>query len=105
MDNAKELLANIVNALVDNPEAVTIESDTDEMGVLLKLHVDPQDMGKIIGRSGNIAKSIRVLLRAAGMRANARINLKILEPEGSTYSREVKDVRADEQSDSEMFAQ
>jgi len=54
------------------------------MGVLLTLDVHPDDMGKIIGRSGNTAKAIRTLLRVVGMKNNARVNLKINEPEGST---------------------
>ena len=52
------------------------------MGVLLTLSVDSEDMGKIIGRQGNTAKAIRVLLRIVGMKNNARLNLKINEPEG-----------------------
>lgn len=54
------------------------------MGVLISLTVNPADMGKIIGRMGNTAKAIRTLLRIIGMKNNARVNLKINEPEGST---------------------
>jgi hypothetical protein len=53
------------------------------MGVLMTLDVNPADMGKIIGRQGNTAKAIRTLLRVVGMKNNARVNLKISEPEGS----------------------
>ena len=53
-------------------------------GVLITLKTDPADMGKVIGRSGNTAKAIRTLLRVVGMKNNARVNLKIEEPEGST---------------------
>ena len=56
----------------------------DEMGVLVKLTVNPADMGKIIGRQGNTAKAIRTLLRVIGMKNNSRVNLKINEPEGGT---------------------
>jgi len=52
------------------------------MGVLMALDVHPDDMGKVIGRSGNTAKAIRILLRVVGMKNNARINLKINEPLG-----------------------
>jgi hypothetical protein len=52
------------------------------MGVLLTLSVNPADMGKVIGRMGNTAKAIRTLLRVVGMKNNARVNLKINEPEG-----------------------
>ncbi len=77
-------LENLVKALVDHPEAVKINRKVDEMGVLLTLDVHPEDMGKVIGRSGNTAKAIRTLLRVVGMKNNARVNLKINEPEGST---------------------
>jgi len=79
-----QFLEYVVKALVDNPEAVVIGRTVDEMGVLLSLAVDPADMGKVIGRQGNTAKAIRTLLRVVGMKNNARVNLKINEPEGST---------------------
>lgn len=74
-----------MKSLVERPEAVKIEARTDEMGVLLTLDVAPQDMGKIIGREGSTAKAIRTLLRVVGMRSQARVNMKINEPAGSTY--------------------
>lgn len=77
-------LEYVVKALVDNPNDVKIERTVDEMGVLITLTVNPADMGKIIGRMGNTAKAIRTLLRIIGMKNNARVNLKINEPEGST---------------------
>lgn len=80
----KEFLETVIKALVDKPEEVRIERSVDEMGVLLTLSVAPSDMGKIIGRSGNTAKAIRTILRVVGMKNNARVNLKINEPEGST---------------------
>lgn len=72
----------VIKALVDNPDAVIITRTVDEMGVLLTLTVHPDDMGKIIGRDGNIAKALRTLLRVVGMKHNARVNLKINEPVG-----------------------
>ncbi|HEY4512222.1 MAG TPA: KH domain-containing protein [Candidatus Paceibacterota bacterium] len=77
-----QFLDYVVKALVDNPSAVVIGRTVDEMGVLLSLSVDPADMGKVIGRQGNTAKAIRTLLRVVGMKNNARVNLKINEPEG-----------------------
>lgn len=71
-----------IKALVDNQDAVVITRSVDEMGVLLTLTVAPEDMGKIIGKDGNIAKAIRTLLRVVGMKHNARVNLKINEPMG-----------------------
>lgn len=78
----QEFLEYTVKALVDNPDAVKTERKVDEMGVLITLKVDPQDMGKIIGRLGQTAKAIRSLLRVVGVKNNARVNLKIEEPEG-----------------------
>ncbi len=78
----KQFLEALVKALVDNPNSVKINRTVDEMGVLLTLDVHADDMGKIIGRSGNTAKAIRTLLRVVGMKHEARVNLKINEPEG-----------------------
>jgi predicted RNA-binding protein YlqC (UPF0109 family) len=78
----KQFLEHVVKSLVDFPDAVTINRTVDEMGVLLTLDVHADDMGKIIGRSGNTAKAIRTLLRVVGMKHDARVNLKINEPEG-----------------------
>ena len=83
-DSDVQFLEYVVKALVDNPNDVKIERTVDEMGVLLKLSINPADMGKVIGRMGNTAKAIRTLLRVVGMKNNARVNLKINEPEGST---------------------
>jgi predicted RNA-binding protein YlqC (UPF0109 family) len=78
-----QFLEYVVKALVDHPEEVKIKRTVDEMGVLMTLDVHPEDMGKVIGRSGNTAKAIRILLRVVGMKNNARVNLKINEPAGS----------------------
>lgn len=83
-DADKGFLEYVVKALVDNPNDVKIDRSVDEMGVLISLTVNPSDMGKIIGRSGNTAKAIRTLLRIIGMKNNARVNLKINEPEGGS---------------------
>ncbi len=82
METDAQFLDYVVKGLVDHPESVKINRTVDEMGVLLSLDVHPDDMGKIIGRSGNTAKAIRILLRVVGMKNNARVNLKINEPEG-----------------------
>lgn len=78
----QQFLETVVKSLVDHPEDVKINRTVDEMGVLLTLDVHAEDMGKIIGRSGNTAKAIRTLLRVVGMKHDARVNLKINEPEG-----------------------
>jgi predicted RNA-binding protein YlqC (UPF0109 family) len=80
----QEFLEFVVKGLVEHPDAVKVNRVVDEMGVLLTLDLHPDDMGKVIGRSGNTAKAIRTLLRVVGMKNNARVNLKISEPEGST---------------------
>ena len=79
----QQFLDYVIKALVDNPNDVKIVRTVDEMGVLLTLSVNPADMGKIIGRMGNTAKAIRTLLRVVGMKNNARVNLKINEPDGA----------------------
>jgi uncharacterized protein len=86
MERDMQFLDYVVKGLVDHPESVKINRTVDEMGVLLSLDVHPDDMGKIIGRSGNTAKAIRILLRVVGMKNNARVNLKINEPEGGRRS-------------------
>jgi predicted RNA-binding protein YlqC (UPF0109 family) len=82
MSDDKAFLEYIVKALVDYPDDVKIDRTVDEMGVLITMTVNAADMGKIIGRQGNTAKAIRTLLRVIGMKNNARVNLKINEPEG-----------------------
>jgi len=82
MTDDKAFLEYVVKALVDNPNDVKIDRTVDEMGVLITMSVNSADMGKIIGRQGNTAKAIRTLLRVIGMKNNARVNLKINEPEG-----------------------
>ncbi len=82
METDHAYLDYTIKALVDNQDAVVITRSVDEMGVLLTLTVAPEDMGKIIGKDGNIAKAIRTLLRVVGMKHNARVNLKINEPIG-----------------------
>ena len=77
-----QFLEYVVKALVEHPDDVKIKRTVDEMGVLMTLDVHPDDMGKVIGRAGNTAKAIRILLRVVGMKNNARVNLKIAEPAG-----------------------
>ena len=74
----------LIKAIVDHPEDVTVDRKVDEMGVLLSLKVNALDMGQVVGRGGATAQSIRSLLRIVGIKNNARVNLKIVEPEGST---------------------
>lgn len=80
----QEFLEYLVKSLVDHPDDVKVERRVDEMGVLLLLKVHPLDMGQVVGRQGATAKAIRSLLRIVGLKNNARVNLKIEEPAGST---------------------
>src|SRR5579872_598499 len=91
-----QFLESVVKALVDNPNDVKINRTVDEMGVLMTLSVNPADMGKVIGRSGNTAKAIRTLLRVVGMKNNSRVNLKINEPEGGVRPAEKASKTLDE---------
>ena len=83
MEADQKFVEDLVKSIVDNPADVKTERTIDERGVLIKLYVNPADMGKIIGKEGNTAKAIRTLLRVFGAKNDARLNLKIVEPEGS----------------------
>lgn len=87
MEKDQAFLEMIVKQIVNNPDAVKVDRKVDEMGVLLTLSIAPEDMGNVIGRQGQTAKSIRTLLKIVGAKNQARVNLKILEPEGSTRGR------------------
>lgn len=79
----KDFLEYIIKAIVGHPEDVSAERTVDERGVLLTLNINPEDMGYVIGKRGQTAKAVRTLLKIVGAKNNARVNLKINEPEGS----------------------
>lgn len=79
----QEFVEYIVKSLVEHPDDVKIDRKVDEMGVLITVKLNPQDIGQIIGREGSIIRAIRTLVRVIGLKNRARINLKIEEPEGS----------------------
>lgn len=83
VEQDKEFLEGIVKTIVSNPDKVKVERTVDEMGVLLTLKVDPSDMGYVIGRKGQTAQAVRTLLKIVGAKNNARVNLKIYDPEGA----------------------
>jgi len=85
MEKDQKFVEDVIKAIVDSPDKVTTERTIDERGVLIKLEVDPTDMGKVIGKDGKTAKAVRTLLRVLGAKNNARVNLKIVEPEGSEH--------------------
>jgi len=100
----KEFVEYVVKALVNHPEDVHVTRSVDDMGVLLELGVNPEDMGKVIGKAGATAKSIRTLLRVLGSRADERVNLKIVEPEGSEGPAE-KPAKAETAEETEAVAE
>ncbi len=71
----------VVKTIVKNPDDVVVRRDIDERGVLISLELNKEDMGTIIGKNGQTAKALRVLLRVIGSKNNARVNLKIVDPE------------------------
>lgn len=79
----QQFIETVVRAIVNNPDDVKTERTVDEMGVLILLKINPSDMGYVIGRSGQTARALRTLLKIVGAKNNARVNLKIYEPEGS----------------------
>ncbi len=81
----QEFLEYLIKSIVDHPDDVTIDRKVDDLGVLLLLKVHKEDMGQVVGRQGATAKAVRSLLRIVGIKNNARVNLKIEEPEGSTH--------------------
>lgn len=72
----------VVKQIVDHPDDVVIHRKVDELGVLITLQVHKDDMGQIIGKNGQTAKALRILLRVIGSKHNARVNFKIEEPDG-----------------------
>lgn len=84
----QQFLEFLVKGIVEHPEEVKVDRKVDEMGVLLTLRVHSRDMGTVVGRMGGTAKAIRSLLRIVGLKNNARVNLKIEEPEGGKMQRE-----------------
>jgi predicted RNA-binding protein YlqC (UPF0109 family) len=83
MENDQEFVEYVIRAIVNHPDDVKTERTVDERGVLITLHVNPEDMGYVIGRQGQTARAVRTLLKIVGAKANARVNFKIFEPEGS----------------------
>ncbi len=79
----QQFVEMIIKAIVAHPDDVRTERIVDERGVLISLHVHPEDMGYVIGREGQTARAVRTLVKTIGAKNNARVNLKIVEPEGS----------------------
>ena len=84
----QQFVEYIVKSLVSNPDDVSVERMIDEKGVLLTLTVNPDDLGRVIGKRGGTAQSLRTLLRALGTKNDDRYNLKIVNNDGYTGARE-----------------
>ena len=117
MDNTIDLqfVEYIVKSLVGNPDAVSIARTIDEKGVLLELTVDPEDLGRVIGKRGAKAQSLRTLLRALGTKNDARYNLKIVDngeprppredrPERTSEDRPMREDRREQREDNQKPA-
>ncbi|MBR0430804.1 KH domain-containing protein [Candidatus Saccharibacteria bacterium] len=102
----QQFVEYIVKTLVNNPEKVAVERKIDEKGVLLSLTVDPEDVGRVIGKRGVTAQAIRVLLRALGTKQDARYNLKIVntDEEESGAKKEIREKKVEEK-DSDIDAE
>ncbi len=98
----KDFLEYIVKGLVDNPDDVSVERKVDEMGVLLSLKVNQEDMGQIIGKAGSTARAIRNLIRIVGLKNHARVNLKIEEPEGGRATTPEPEKAPEEKKDTDL---
>jgi len=77
--DVRALVEQIAKALVDEPEQVSVQTVEDAQGTVLELRVGPNDLGKVIGKQGRTARSLRTLLGAAGMKLHKRVTLEILE--------------------------
>jgi predicted RNA-binding protein YlqC (UPF0109 family) len=97
----QQFIEYIVKSLVSNPDAVKIERRIDEKGVLLELTVDPEDLGRVIGKRGATAQSLRTLLRALGTKNDARYNLKIVDNGEPSERRESRKESPKETSENE----
>lgn len=87
MEKDQQFVEMVVKAIVNHPNDVKTERIIDERGVLITLSINPEDMGYVIGKQGQTARSLRTLLRIVGAKSNARVTLKINEPEGGKRSR------------------
>lgn len=86
-DIDQQFVEFVVKSLVNHPEDVSTERKVDDQGVLITLHVNPEDMGYVIGKQGQTAQALRILLRTVGAKADLKVHLRIYEPEGARASR------------------
>ena len=79
----QQFIEYVVKSIVNHPDDVKTERTVDERGVLITLHINQEDMGYVIGRQGQTARALRILLKIVGAKENARVNLKVYEPENA----------------------
>ena len=91
----QQFIEYVVKSLVGKPDAVQVDRSVDEKGVLLELTVDPEDLGRVIGKRGATAQSLRTLLRALGTKNDARYNLKIIDNGLETKERKPREDHGD----------
>lgn len=104
LEQDQEFVEYVLKTVVDNPDDVKVERSVDEMGVLITVHVNPEDMGKVIGKSGQTAKAIRTLLKVVGAKHDARVNMKIIEPEGGRPAPAASDAPAQDNQNTDDAA-
>jgi predicted RNA-binding protein YlqC (UPF0109 family) len=95
----QQFVEYVVKSLVEHPDDVMVERMIDEKGVLLTLTVNPEDLGRVIGKRGGTAQSVRTLLRALGTKNDARYNLKIVNNDGYTGSQSSSQSTSDDTTD------
>ncbi len=100
----QQFVEYIVKTLVNNPDKVVVDREIDERGVLLSLSVDPEDVGRVIGKRGATAQSIRTLLRVLGTKNGARYNLKVVNTDDIDGDGRVRETRADAEAVGELRA-
>ena len=83
----KEYVIAVITPLLDQPQELSVLETQDPMGILLTIALHKDDMGVVIGKEGETAKALRHLARIVGIKGNARVSLKIAEPEGSVYKK------------------
>lgn len=83
----RDLVETIIKSIVESPDDVIVNSETDDRGLKISVRVAPHDMGRVIGVKGSTIEGIRCILRSLGHRQNVAIGIKIEEPEGSTFRR------------------
>lgn len=97
-EREQEFVEYVVKALVEKPESVEVKRSLDQKGVFLELSLDPEDVGKVIGKKGATINAIRSLLRVLGAKYDARYSLKVIEPEGYRRSESADEEGAGESS-------